>query len=177
VIGSLARRGAWADAACGALALARARLRRGRTRDALAAIDEGRAYATSAGDEATLVDLAILAGEAWVDLARLDEADSVLGAAMTAARALDDADRVAAAALALARTAYWRGAYADADAILAGAPESAGVRVRRSLLASRVALGLGDLNRAMSVLSAIPAPLVATETATTRERTGGVRRR
>jgi len=168
VVGSLARRGAWSDAAHGALTLAGALLRRGRTRDALTAVDEGRKYAIHAADEEKLVDLAILAGDAWVDLAGLDEADSVLGTAMAAAQALADPDRIAAASLALARTAYWRGAYADADTILTAVPESAGLRVRRSLLASRVAIGLGDLNRAMSVLSAIPAPLIATETATTR---------
>jgi DNA-binding NtrC family response regulator len=174
VVGSLARRGAWSDAAHGALALAGALLRRGRTRDALTVIDEGREYAVRAADQEKLVDLASLAGEAWVDLARLDEADSVLGTAMAAARDLADPERIAAASLVLARTAYWRGAYADADTILTAAPESAALRVRRSLLASRIAVGLGDLSRAMSILSAIPEPLIAGQAATTKAAVAGV---
>src|SRR4029077_3794276 len=40
VAGGLARRGAWSDAAKGALALAGALLRRGRTRDALTAVGD-----------------------------------------------------------------------------------------------------------------------------------------
>ena len=53
---------------------------------------------------------------------RLDEADSVLGAALAAARALEDPPRVAAVSLALARASYWRGEYADAEAVLSSVP-------------------------------------------------------
>jgi DNA-binding NtrC family response regulator len=168
VVGTLARRGAWTDAGQGALALAGALVRRGRTREALTAIAEGRQHATRAADEGLLVDLATLAGEAWVDLARLDEADSVLGTALATARALDHPERTAAASVALARVAYWRGAYAEANTILTGAPESAALRVRRTLLASRIAVGLGDLHRAMSLMSSIPETPIASEAATTR---------
>ena len=58
-IGGLARRGDWAGACDGALALAGPLLRRGRTRAALAAIDEGRDYAGVPAAAASLVDFAI----------------------------------------------------------------------------------------------------------------------
>jgi DNA-binding NtrC family response regulator len=154
-VGGLARRGAWSDAANGALALAGSLLQRGRTREAHAAIDDGRDYATRAGEEVRLVDLGVLSGEAWIDMGRLDEADSVLGTAMAAARALLDPERVAAASCALARGSYWRGHYADAEAVLAAAPDLQALRVRRGLLASRIAVGQGDLNRAMSLLAGV----------------------
>ncbi len=157
VVGGLARRGAWSAAANGALALAGSLLRRGRTREAQAAIDDGRDYAIRADEEATLIDLATLSGEAWIDMGRLDEADSVLGTAMAAARALQDPERVAAASFALARGSYWRGQYADAESSLAAAPDLQAMRVRRGLLGSRIAVGQGDFNRAMSLLAGVSA--------------------
>ncbi len=84
----MARRGAWIDALRGAQALSGALLQRGRAREALAAAAEGREYASRAGDESALIDLAIVSGNAWIDFGRLDEAESVLGAALVAARAL-----------------------------------------------------------------------------------------
>ena len=158
VVGSLARRGAWNDAASGALAMAGSLLRRGRTREAQTAIDDGRDYAARADEGTMLVDLAILGGGVWIDLGRIDEADSVLGTALAAARALQDPARVAAASLVLARGSYWRGQYADAEAVLASAPDVEAMRVRRALLASRIAVGRGDLNRAMTLLTSISEP-------------------
>ena len=89
-IGGLARRSDWAHAADGALALAGAapatRSRAGRAgRDR-----RGRQYARRSGRDGVLVDLATLSGEAWIDLARLDEAESVLATALAAARAARD---------------------------------------------------------------------------------------
>ena len=168
VVGGLARRGAWSDAASGALALAGSLLRRGRTREAQATIEDGRDYATRAGEEAMLVDLATLSGEAWIDMGRLDEADSVLGTAMAAARALQDPERVVAASLALARGSYWRGQYAAAEASLAAAPDLQAMRVRRGLLASRIAVGQGDLNRAMALLTGASEQSVADHDVTTK---------
>ena len=155
VVGSLARRGAWTDAASGARALAGALLRRGRAREALATVADGRDYAARADEQATLVDLAIVSGDAWIDMGRLDEADSVLGTALAAARALQDPERVAGVSLVLARVSYWRGDYADAKSLLTASPDSPALRVRRSLLASRIAVGLGDLSRAMSLLTTV----------------------
>ena len=162
--GSCARRSAgWRaaargrDAAGGALALAGSLLRRGRTRDAQSVIAEGRDYGERAGAQGTLADLAVLSGEAWIDLERLDEADSVLGAVLAASRAVQDPERIAAASLALARASYWRGAFADGAAIVGAAPDVPALRVRRLLLECRVALGLGDLNHAMSLLTRVSA--------------------
>jgi hypothetical protein len=166
VVGSLARRAAWNDAAGGALVLAGSLLRRGRTRDAQAVIKDGHDYSLRSGQEGTLVDFAILSGEAWIDAGRLDEADSVLGAALSAARALADPERVAAAALTVARGGYWRGEYAGAEAVLASAPDVETARVRRRLLASRLAVGLGDLNRAMSLVTQVSADTAAGDAGT-----------
>ncbi len=154
-IGGLARRGAWSDAAHGATALAQALLRRGRTRDAQVVIDDGRDYATRADEGMRLVDLATLRGEAWIDQGRLDEADSVLAAALAAARAHEDSARADAASLALARSSYWRGRYGDADAALAPVFTLPVMPVRRAVLTMRIAAGLGDLPRAMSLLSEV----------------------
>ena len=154
-IGGLARRADWTDAADASLVLAGALLRRGRARDALAAIDQGREHAGRAGHEAMLLDLATLAGHAWIDLARLDDAESVLGAALAGARLSGDPVRVASASTALARCLFWRGQYAAADAALAApvdarAPDPS---LRHALLASRIAVGLGDVPRAMRLVA------------------------
>ena len=151
----------------GALVLAGSLLRRGRTRDAQAVIEDGHDYAVRAGQEATLVDFAILSGEAWIDAGRLDEADSVLGAALSAARALADPERVAAAALTRSRAARTGAASTpSAEAVLASAPDVATTRVRRRLLASRLAVGLGDLNRAMSLVTQVSADTAAGDAGT-----------
>jgi DNA-binding NtrC family response regulator/tetratricopeptide (TPR) repeat protein len=150
-IGGLARRSDWANAADGALALAGALLRRGRARDALAAIDEGRQYARRAGRDGVLLDLATLDGEAWIDLGRLDEAERVVVTALAAARAASDPARAAAASVTLARCLYWRGQYAEAGAALGG-PSHEMARVRHALLAARIAVGLRDVSRAMSLV-------------------------
>jgi DNA-binding NtrC family response regulator len=153
LIGSLARRGAWSDAARGARELAGALLRRGQARASLAAVGDGRDYAARAGEDASLVDLAVVSGHAWIDLGRLNEAESVLGTALAAACALQDPERVAAVSLASARVSYWRGDYAEAETLLTAAVGSPALRLRSTLLASRIAIGLGDLGRAMSLLS------------------------
>jgi len=167
-IGGLARRSDWAHAADGAVALAGTLLRRGRARDALAAIEDGRQYARRSGLEGALLDLATLNGEAWIDLARLDEAERVLATALAAARAACDPVRIVAASVALARALYWRGQYAEAGAALGSRPgELAALRVRHTLLAARIAVGLRDLNRAMSLV------LEAGELASTDKTAGG----
>ena len=154
-IGGLARRGAWLDAGNGALALAAALLHRGRTRDAQAAMDQGREYATRAGSDGQLIDLAILGGDAWIDLTRLDEADAVAATAVTAARAAGDRLRAGAASLVLARAAFWRGRFGDADAALeaVGDGQPQAIRVRRATLGARIAVGAGDLARALALVA------------------------
>jgi tetratricopeptide (TPR) repeat protein len=154
VVGKMARRAAWIDALRGAQALSDALLRRGRAREALAAAAEGREYASRAGDESALIDLAIVSGNAWIDVGRLDEAESVLGAALVAARALPEPERAAALSLTLARASYWRGAYADAEALIGPVSNSRPVRVRSMALASRIAVAVGDLGHAMTLAAA-----------------------
>jgi DNA-binding NtrC family response regulator/tetratricopeptide (TPR) repeat protein len=152
-VGGLSRRGAWSEAADGSRELVRVLLRRGQPREALAAIADARDYAARADEQGTQIDLAIASGHAWIDLGRVDEAESVLGTTLAAARALQDAERLAAASLASARASYWRGDYADAEAMLASAPCVPALQTDRTLLASRIAAAAGDLGRAMSFLA------------------------
>jgi DNA-binding NtrC family response regulator/tetratricopeptide (TPR) repeat protein len=155
-VGGFARRGAWLDAGQGACALASALLRRGRVRDAQAAVEQAHDYATRAGSDDLMVDVAMLSGHAWIDLGRLDEAEATLATAAAAARVAADATRTAAASLSLARVLYWRGRYADADDALRqiADPQPRGVQVQRSLLVARVATGQRDYSRAMAAASA-----------------------
>ena len=154
-IGGLARRDAWTDAGDGGLVLASALLRRGRVRDAQAALEETRQYAARAGRDTLLLDIAALSADAWIDLARLDAAESVVGSALASARALHDAMRVRALSLILARCLAWRGRWADA-ALAAGPPPidaAIGVRVRYAAVASRIAVGQRDPSRAMALVT------------------------
>ena len=152
-VGGLARRDEWSGAADGALLVSSCLLQRGRPRDAHAALDEARDYAVRARREPLLLDVGILSGEAWIDLARLDEAETVLAAAATTARGLGDRSRIAATSVALARCLYWRGRYAEASSALV---EAADLRtnchgLRADLLAARIALGRGQLDRATAL--------------------------
>jgi DNA-binding NtrC family response regulator/tetratricopeptide (TPR) repeat protein len=151
-VSGLARRGAWTDAAGGALQLASALLRRGRARDAHEAIDEAREYGTHAGGDALLIDLASLSGEAWIDLARLDEAEGILATALTAARSGRDPSRIAAASLALSRCLFWRGRYAEAGTCLQPLPDAMpwDVQVRHAIMSSRIAVARHDFGLALS---------------------------
>jgi DNA-binding NtrC family response regulator len=154
-IGGLARRDAWTEAGDGGLVLASALLRRGRVREAQAALEETRQYAGRAGRDTLLLDIAALSGDAWIDLARLDAAESVLGSALASARTLRDAQRVRALSLVLARCLAWRGRWADA-ALAAGAPPvdaTIGVRVRHAAVAARIAIGQREPARAMAVVT------------------------
>ena len=152
-IGSLARRDDWTNAGRGALALAASLLKRGRSRDAQATLDEAREHWVRAGEEAPLVDVATLAGVAWTDRARLDEAEGVLASAIGAARSNADTLRAALATLALARCLFWRGRYADADQALTPFMKAAlpgCTAARFAVMVSRVAVGMRDYGHAVS---------------------------
>jgi DNA-binding NtrC family response regulator len=154
-IGGFARRDAWIDAGDGGLVLASALLRRGRVREAQAALEETRQYAGRAGRDALLLDVAALSGDAWIDLARLDDAESVIGSALSAARAARDNGRVRVLSLVLARCLAWRGRWADA-ALAAGPPPVESpleVRVRHAALSSRIAVGQRDPARAIALVT------------------------
>lgn len=62
-IGGFARRDAWTEAGEGGLVLASALLRRGRVREAQAALDETRTHAGRAGSDALLLDVAAMSGD------------------------------------------------------------------------------------------------------------------
>jgi DNA-binding NtrC family response regulator len=152
-IGGLARRSDWSHAGRGSVALARSLLRRGRARDAQAALDVARDYCGRAHQERLLLDVATLAGHAWIDLARLDEAESVLGAAVAAAAASGEPVQMAEASLAMARCLFWRGRYADAGVALWEPPHLLlpdRTRTKILIARSRIAVGLRDLGRAVS---------------------------
>src|SRR5262249_25619188 len=149
----LVRRHDWPHAADGATVLASSLIGRGRPRTALDMLDEAGRYADRAGDRGALTDIAIMKGHAWIDLAQLDPAESVLGAALAAARGTNDEQRIAVASQALGRCLFWGGRYSEAEATLRS---SAGLLSPRTLVpikaaAARVAVGLGDLARAVSL--------------------------
>ena len=151
----VARRDSWIEAGDGALALASSLLKRGRVRDAQDALEDARQFASRCGRAEVLVDVAVLTGEAWIDRARLDDAESVLGAALPAARATGDALRLANASLALARCGFWRGRYADAATALPVATTDwpAELRLGQAVLAARIAVGQREPGRAMASVS------------------------
>jgi DNA-binding NtrC family response regulator/tetratricopeptide (TPR) repeat protein len=152
---ALARRDDWHSAADGAIAMAACLLRRGQPRQALTTVEDARRFARAADRTSLVVDAAVLAGEAWIDLGRLDEAEAVLGATATTARWLKDTGRIAATSITLARCMYWRGRFMDADVALERAHEIAPSfdSARRDLLTARVSVGRGQFDRAMSLVT------------------------
>jgi len=163
-IGALDRRCAWVDAATGGVHLAGALLRRGRPVDAQKAIDEAKECAARAGGDGMLIDLAILSGDAWIDRARLDEAEGILATALAAARAARDAARAAAASIAMGRCLFWRGRFDEATSALEACrlPLTRELAARRSAIASRVALARGDVSEAMAAAAAAADEAAAT---------------
>src|SRR5258706_13091446 len=114
-------------------------------------LDQAGQYADRGGDRGVLIDVAVMRGHAWIDLARLDEAESVLGAALAAARGTNDEPRMAAASQALGRCLFWRGRYGEADVTLrapAGTLLPPRILVPIKATAAPAAVGLGDLARA-----------------------------
>ena len=89
-IGALSRREEWGRAGEGSVALAGMLLRRGRARDAQATLESAADYWRRGGDESRLIDVALLSGRALTDLARTDEAETTLSAALAAARSGGD---------------------------------------------------------------------------------------
>jgi transcriptional regulator with PAS, ATPase and Fis domain len=149
-IGGLARRADWPGAAAGLLALGGSLLKRGRAREARVTLDSALEYCRRVPEEAPSIALATLSGVAWIDVGRLDEAESVLGAAL-ARRA--EASQACAPALALARCRFWRGQYVEADAVLAPYKDvqlDEPTTVRLDAMRSRIAVGRGDVAHAVA---------------------------
>jgi DNA-binding NtrC family response regulator len=152
-LGALARRGDWAYASAGGLALASLLLRRGRAQAALDVLRAGEEHRRRLNGVDASMDAAILAAHAWIDLARCDEAIASAGSAHDAARAAGDARRVAAATIALARASFWRAAYGDAARLLAAlVPADLDAKLATAVLchAARAAVGLGDTVAALA---------------------------
>lgn len=159
-IGGLARRDDWVHAARGQLALAQGLLQRGRPREAQAALAEAREYVGRTERDTSLwVEAAVLTGVAWTDLARLEDAETVLHGAVASARANREPAQIAAAHLALARCLFWRGRHHEGAQALAPIdctdvdawPPLTSIRV--AILASRLAVGRGDGGAAVSQAS------------------------
>jgi DNA-binding NtrC family response regulator/tetratricopeptide (TPR) repeat protein len=153
-IGGLSRRGDWAHVSDALLALASALLARGEARGALTALDEARACAERTASEAALIDVAVLSGHAWIDLARLDEAESVIGTAVAVARRIGDVSRGLSASRALGRCLFWKGQYADARSVVTPpSGNTAGPRFTLPLMAAaaRAAVGMRDVSGALSL--------------------------
>jgi len=159
-IGSLARRRDWTYAARGQLALAGGLLRRGRPREAQAALAGAREWVGRTDRDSPLwVEEAILAGVAWTDLAQLEDAENVLQGAIASARAVCDRVRMAAAHLALARCLFWKGRHHEGAQVLAAIDctdreQESLTSIRVAILASRLAVGRGDGGAAVSRASA-----------------------
>jgi tetratricopeptide (TPR) repeat protein len=147
-IGGLARRGIWTSAAEGSLALAASLLKRGRPRDAIDVLDSARDYCKRSAEPGALLSVGALSGVALVDLGRLDEATSVLGAAVSALGTADDPNIALGIELARSRCRFWRGEYAEARDALRRFRESElreECLVRLHALHARLAVGGGDL--------------------------------
>ena len=159
-VGGLARRGDWTHAAAGALELASALRARGSVAEAEHAVGHSARYADRARNEGAALDATILRTHLAIDRARLDEAETVASACLIAARRLEGSSRVAAASLALGRCLFWKGRYGDAEAVLAPLTDKAAtdaIKLSATALAARVAVGAGDVVRAMALVGDVRA--------------------
>ena len=152
---AFARRDGWSEAASALLSLARAQLARGRPSDAIATLNEAQRQAERSHSDAALLDIAILTGEARIDLLRFDEAETLLAAAVTTATHAHDSSRHAAASIGLARCLFWRGEYIEAAAALNGGESAAAFPFRSGRLRARIDVGRGDVAGAMTTVAAL----------------------
>lgn len=153
-VAGLIRRSAWARAAAGLLALARLQITRGQPNAARSSLHEAEVIAGRADDDLLLLDIAITGGTAWIDLARLDDAERTLAAAGTAAAAWKDGLRLVEASVALSRCLFWRGHYEDAAGCVERLDHTTlplSARARLAAAASRAAVGQGDAARAIEL--------------------------
>src|SRR5262249_52153866 len=130
-------------------------LRRGRPRDALRILEHACDHAVRCDQAPLLLDVATTTGEAWTDLARLDDAERVFRCALASARVAGDRSRAAATATGLARSLFWRGAYTDATATLDGETKDALTEsgtVRRLRMAARTRIASGHTSDALAAL-------------------------
>jgi DNA-binding NtrC family response regulator len=148
VMGALARREDWGYAAHAGLALAGALLDRGLVHEARRVLDTVKTYAERSQETDVLLQATLLAGRIALDSGRLDDAESLLHAAVVSARGLGHEGALVNASLELSRCLFWRGRYDAAIASLAPidmdkADDAALARV--ALARSRAAVGLSDV--------------------------------
>jgi DNA-binding NtrC family response regulator/tetratricopeptide (TPR) repeat protein len=152
-VGALSRRRDWSYAAEGSLLLADLLVRRGRLREAQAVLDRATDGLSLAGDSTRLVDIAIQRGLVSIELARVEDAETILGAAIATAQSARDQDRCIRAASALARALFWRGKYDEAQSMVRSlGRDVVGDRpaIGALALASRVAVGQRALDLAVT---------------------------
>src|SRR5262249_20357654 len=149
-VGGLTRRCDWANAGEGCLALARLLMRRGRLSDAQLMLQDAAAHWSRSGERLRLVDVAVLRGEALIDLARVEEAEALLSTAVAAARSDDDRSRLPHALIGLARALFWDGRYAEAEEMLRSVDEPAHASLVLSSVATKVAVGRRSLDVAIT---------------------------
>ena len=142
----------WAHASDALLALASALLARGDARATLTVLDEAKACGERMRSDAFLIDVAVLSGHAWMDLARPDNAEGVIGTALVTW--IGDGSRQPSASLALGRCLFWKGQSTDARSALA-LPAAHGVGPHLTVpimaAAARAAVGIGVLLGAMAL--------------------------
>jgi DNA-binding NtrC family response regulator len=151
-VAAFARRDAWPETCAGAKLLASALLDRGRPRDALKVLELPRRGTTESADAAPLIEISRLTANAWIDLARLDEAERVLRAALVTARAEGNAAAASDLADVLARCFFWRGEFTDGLHVLQAAAKPSCIlsRSRRHRITARLAVALGDSSTALA---------------------------
>jgi DNA-binding NtrC family response regulator len=150
-VGGYSRRQDWSQALRGQLILAQSLLKRGRPHDAQEVLAEGKECAAQAGEsgqDGVLLEFALLSGIACTDLARLEEAETILHTAVAAAGDGVSASAKASSRLALARCLFWRGQFPDAERALSGIDLQLladPALVAFDVAASRIAVGRGAL--------------------------------
>jgi tetratricopeptide (TPR) repeat protein len=149
-VGGLMRRRDWAYAGEGCLALACLLMRRGRLSDAQLILQDAAACWSRSGERLRLVDVAILRGEALIDLVRVEEAEAVLSTAVAAARSDDVRSRLPHALIGLARALFWAGRYAEAEETVRSVDERADVLLAYASVATKVAVGSRSLDVAIT---------------------------
>jgi tetratricopeptide (TPR) repeat protein len=153
-IAALARRKASAEAARAGLVLATELMTRGRTADALRTSNEVQEQAAKGGDAALLREVAIVAGNAWIDATRLDEAERTLRAALMTAQTVADRERELRIRATLARCLFWRADFDAAAALLEGecADLTVETKTRCLLLRGRITAARGDSAAALTAI-------------------------
>jgi DNA-binding NtrC family response regulator len=153
LVGALSRRGDFLHAASGGVALMGALVKRGRLREVRALLVQVQDLAERSRQTDVLLDISVLLGSVAIAETRLDEAETVLQAAVMSARGVEERRCINASGLALARCLFWSGRFDESENVLCDL-ESAGMStldaVQQETYRSRAAVGLGHLAEAIT---------------------------